>query len=294
MSRKSQVEKFNRKWSKHMADEEAVQAANAKAKINEDIQGVEELKKKGNIEEAAVVFSREGMGLFANMFGNSIERAVTKVLTEHMDNITKNMQTAMDDLIEIKMTQMLEGMTEGIRQFTEQQAEEVAKQKLKDDFFAKFPVTKELADRAKEQFASALEEPPEDEAILSASTTTVLRPKKKDKPSTPRPKKGDYLEGISTQGLELKPISDINSPKRLGSGKEDTELVSEYILSIMKKYKGEVVRSADIVKILREEYGVVFTNPTLIFRKVMTIDPNMENVGFGLYKYEEKNFKPTL
>ena len=126
MGRKSQVEKFNAKLSKKKADEVAVNSRVYQEQQAEykkyGAEGVEELMGKGNIKEAAVVFSREGMNAFAHMFGNSVESAVINVLDKRMDDITKGMESRLEAIIEAKMLEMLEGMTEGMKQMAQSTA----------------------------------------------------------------------------------------------------------------------------------------------------------------------------
>lgn len=66
---------------------------------------LKQLAKAGNVKEAAIVFSREGMELFADMFGNTMERVVEKAIDNRVSQI-----------IEMKMIEMMEGMKIGMQQ----------------------------------------------------------------------------------------------------------------------------------------------------------------------------------
>lgn len=48
---------------------------------NNGIERLEELKEQGNIREAAVVFSREGVEVFTNLLMNSIESKINKIVS---------------------------------------------------------------------------------------------------------------------------------------------------------------------------------------------------------------------
>jgi hypothetical protein len=76
----------------YLKEDERVFFENRKSEAEKSL---EELKKAGNIQEAAVVFSQEGMKLFADMFGNT-------------------MRSMVDEAVDRKMRSVLEGMMEGM------------------------------------------------------------------------------------------------------------------------------------------------------------------------------------
>jgi hypothetical protein len=326
MGRKSQVDKFNAKLSKKEVDEQAINTRAYQKKQEElriyGAEGVDELMSHGNIKEAAVVFSREGMQAFANMFGNSMESAVVNVLDNHIGKITQTMEERMEAIIEAKMMEMIEGMTEGMKQFNAQMSPQpiIAKpstqefmESLRDVFsgvkgsdVSKAVVETEPVDGWKTfDYEDNIKEP---EKVIEPIETPMIdwdkafKIDKKEKEAkirpvvadAPRPKKSDYFSDIDVENIEG--LSKLKHPSgyRYGSSKSDIAVVAPYILSIFKKYEGKEIMSATILKVLRKEYGIRLVNATMTLRKVMALDPNFENVGFGVYKYEEKNFRPTV
>ena len=123
MGRKSQVDKFHQKWYKHQEDTRAIiegqmrKEKEKEAKWYGNVEGVEELMEKGNIKEAAVVFSHEGMQLFTKSFSNYIESKVEETLNKGIADLTNKIEEHIAKSVERKLAEMLEGIAEGIKQF---------------------------------------------------------------------------------------------------------------------------------------------------------------------------------
>jgi hypothetical protein len=335
---KSQVEKFKARLSKKEMDKQAINTRAYQKKTEEyekyGAEGVEELMGKGNIKEAAVVFSQEGMKAFANMFGNSMENAVTNVLNNRMEDFTKGIETKIESIIEAKMLEMLEGMTEGMKllstshpsdtmfkELTNKSLKELHKQLTEDNTQQelhkeepivlaediKIPVeqAEKLIKGFRDTFPSVdkhlkdIEKAGKDETITidipkfdAEKDTTPIKEETKSKDiKLPKPRAKNFTKLIEEgyEGLERQ------IPRvRLGTSKADVELVTPYIMSIMRKHAGEEVKSSDVVRTLDSEFGIKVTNPTAAWKKIISTNPNIDNVGFGIYKYEEKTFHPTV
>lgn len=314
MGRKSQTDKFNARLSKRKLDEVAINTRDYQ-KRQEDVkkygaEGVDELMAQGSIREAAVVFSHEGMKAFANMFSNSVESSVVNVLSSQMDTITKSIESKVESIIEAKMLEMLEGMTEGMKKMaqpqvtadlTEEQAE--AAMKVVKQMFPNAETLEPLnmtpgkiEDNPQAKFEQRVKEFRENKKVeADPAPAPTLSPEVAERLSTAttknEPKKTGSL--ITAEGIDLPRMNNSES-FRYSSGKAAAEEIKDYVLAIFKKYQGMEVKSSDVTTILREVFNIRMINPTLTYRHVMSYDHNLENVGMGVYKYEEKNFKPTI
>lgn len=111
-SRKSQVDKFNSRYAKDINDINAIKSDSLKQE-KEEIKHVEELKKQGNIKEAAMVVSYEGLKAFSKMFTNTISQEVNSSIQAKMTSL----EESIDKMLEDKITQVLSGLSEGIEKF---------------------------------------------------------------------------------------------------------------------------------------------------------------------------------
>jgi hypothetical protein len=230
------------------------------------------------------------------MFGNSMESAVINVLDNQLDKITQTMEQRIEAIVQAKMMEMMEGMTEGMKKFQSEQQQHSSsisvdthlQAKLQEEINKILEVKEETVEAPLIDWEKAYAI---DEAEKAKATKERPRPVMAD---APRPKKADFFSDISMAGIEDLPQLNHTSGYRYGLSKNDIEKIAPYLLGIYKKYAGVTMRSADVIKVLREEYDVRIVNPTMTFRKMMTLDPSFENVGFGVYKYEEKSFKPTV
>lgn len=91
------LERFQARQGKMKGDEKAIHESSIKKQMTADM--YDELKDEGNIEEAAMVVSRDGMKLLGQMLTNSIEGSIERVLDRKLDD---------------KLGQLLSGLHKGI------------------------------------------------------------------------------------------------------------------------------------------------------------------------------------
>ncbi|AID50656.1 hypothetical protein [Bacillus phage CP-51] len=91
------LERFQARQGKMKGDEKAIHESAMKKQMTADM--YDELKDEGNIEEAAMVVSRDGMKLLGQMLTNSIESSMDRVLDRKLDE---------------KLGQLLSGLHKGI------------------------------------------------------------------------------------------------------------------------------------------------------------------------------------
>ncbi|UOF91562.1 hypothetical protein LSG31_04735 [Fodinisporobacter ferrooxydans] len=103
----NQMQKFQNKWKKGEADRYAL--ASSTFEKREDIPGVQALQDKGGLKEAAAVFTEEGLQIFAQLFANTVERAIENQLNQ-----------IVEAAIERKMTEIFEIAAAKIRTAAEQ------------------------------------------------------------------------------------------------------------------------------------------------------------------------------
>lgn len=285
MGRKSQVDKFYQKWYKHREDTRAIiegqMRKEKEAKWYGDVEGVEELMEKGNIKEAAVVFSHEGMKLFTELFSNSIENKVEEALNKGIIDLQNKMEELIEKSVEKKLVEMLEGITEGIKQFANKNLN-IQLPVQKPDIPAD-PLTGEdtkadlthltLENYSKDDMETLEQLAPSVEPIIVegpvAKITVEKSAEKADKLSTE--------EGIRLLGLK------------------DAKEVLPLVVEILKSNNGPM-RLSEISQKLQELHNMKLTPSgcTSFMQKLIKLDYNIEKAGYGLYEYREKNFKPTL
>ena len=318
------------KNSKKRMDTEAIHSNNFKKNI--EIEGVEELMSKGNIKEAAVVFSQEGMKAFAHMFGNSIDSAVTRVLNDRLQEITEGMAERIESVVDKKMVELLEGLTEGMKSMQEQVSvptisDEDIREML-DKAFTVEPMKAVMPDAVKEVLdkgvgiKSPIVTIPDHKWVnqgggINMNNTDIVSgtPDLFDEPTSEgltfeqaeleatsdgiskveEPEEEIVLDELPPEPTEDLPRMEHDDPDfRYGSSTNHIEIIAPYVLKMLKDNAGVEMQSAHITSTLREVYNIRMTNPTLVYRRLMKDDPNIENTGFGTYKYEEKNFNSTL
>ncbi|AGR46973.1 hypothetical protein SHANETTE_73 [Bacillus phage Shanette] len=93
------LERFQARQGKAKGDEKAIHEASMKKQMTADM--YDELKDEGNIEEAAMVVSRDGMKLLGQMLTNSIDSSMERVLDRKLDE---------------KLGQLLSGLSKGIQE----------------------------------------------------------------------------------------------------------------------------------------------------------------------------------
>lgn len=82
------------------------------------------------------------------------------------------------------------------------------------------------------------------------------------------------------------------STGRLGTSKANVAIMKPYIMAIFKLNAGKDIKSMDILRVLREEYNVVMNNATIVMQKLIQQEPSIQKTAFGIYRYEEKTFRP--
>ncbi|AGR46756.1 hypothetical protein JL_73 [Bacillus phage JL] len=93
------LERFQARQGKAKGDEKAIHEASMKKQMTADM--YDELKDEGNIEEAAMVVSRDGMKLLGQMLTNSIDSSIERVLDRKLDE---------------KLGQLLSGLSKGLQE----------------------------------------------------------------------------------------------------------------------------------------------------------------------------------
>lgn len=159
MAKSSQVDKFYKKWNKdqsdmHILHQQELERQKAMKEEPSMIPGEKELSAEGNIKEAAMVLSHEGMNVFSQIFANSVETAISKALPQILERT-----------IDRKVTEILEGAVEGMRLFATQMSNPIVQQ-IEDQVerklsLIKFPIVQEPAQEV-ETVDPIIEEPKED------------------------------------------------------------------------------------------------------------------------------------
>lgn len=260
---KKQVEKFNARLAKARNDEETIARYKAKQAMDESSrygsisgESVDDLKAKGSIEEAAAVFTQEGLSTFAKMFGNSVEN----ILSDRMDKFERKMESIIED----KMLQMLDGMTKGIQEFSNQSNMSII---IPDPEVA----TKSIPQK---------QDKPEEK------TTQPKAKRRKRKPNN-----YTYIKLITPGYNGLKPMKEGTT---LGSSRDDINMVVPYFMGILESHSGENLKSVDVVRTLENDFNIHLKNPTHVWNYLLEYDANVVKVAHGTYKYEEKSFPPTI
>lgn len=280
MNRKSQVDKFNRKYGKDYLDEKAIKENNIE-KSREALPGLEDLKKQGSIKEAAVVFSQEGMKLFSTLFANTIESAIEKKLQD----VDKRVESS----IEKKMIEMLEGMTEGMQSALGNKghtSEPKPNINVRNIF-------NEVEDSIMENINKKDEE---DKPVSyendnwkpkAFSGTIAEKPKKFEEPKKREEVKKEPMKS---------PSVDTNLPVGtvITTSKKDIEIGMDLILKYFKQCKGQEVLSRDITGYFKKEKGIKFMNTTVVMNALLKSNPFLTKEGFGTYMYKERSFNSLV
>lgn len=95
------MNKFRARSIKEFKDEEAIKMAEKKKRDEMALKDplAESLKRQGNIEEAAAVFSYEGMKFMFDMMGDIISKKLEPMIDTKITEILKGMQTGMAQAI---------------------------------------------------------------------------------------------------------------------------------------------------------------------------------------------------
>jgi hypothetical protein len=289
LDRKSQIEKFYQKWYKQQEDTRAIiegqMRKEKETKWYGDVEGVEELMEKGNIKEAAVVFSREGMEVFTKLFSNYIERRVEETLNKGINDLKNKIEEHIEKSVEKKLVEMLEGITEGIKQFANENTEMsqpiIRNIKIFDPTTVEIKNNIDLSNMTISNGTTKPEEKTTEQIAEEVTTATKEVATAVEAPTVEKPvKKSD--KPVENEGIRI-------------LGLKDAEEVLPLVVNIMKSHGGPM-RLTDINNKLIELHNMKFTSSgcTSFINKLIKLDYNIEKVGYGLYEYREKNFKPTL
>lgn len=272
---------------------------------------LKELAKAGDIREAAIVFSREGMELFASMFGNTMETVVSRAIDNRVSAI-----------IEQKMIEMMEGMRVGMKQGMVSMA---------DNLFKGFDLSeKEEQKQIQEQvkFDLVIAEPTEDtvEDLVSVTLENAGVPSAEeykqnmidklnmvfaDEPETVEEEivtvEGSLLDidervekpvsPIESYHTNKKVIERINSvmnnrrtphepkPRHVGAKvvelREWAPIFAEYV----EENSPRKVPMAEIIKALSQTHNVKFLSPAHITNAMLQLHPEITRPEKGFYKH---------
>jgi hypothetical protein len=100
----NRVQKFETKWKKLEADRYAF--ADNSLQRREDITGIDSLKHQGALQEAAAVFTEEGLQIFAQIFANSVEQAIYRNLGQAVEQAVEKKMAEVFEIASLKMRQM--------------------------------------------------------------------------------------------------------------------------------------------------------------------------------------------
>jgi len=125
------LERFQARQGKVKGDEKAIHEASMKKQMTADM--YDELKDEGNIEEAAMVVSRDGMKLLGQMLTNSIDSSIERVLDRKLDEklgqllsgLSKGLQEAMVSMQDVAVAKAESKIEEAVTKASEQIVAEI-------------------------------------------------------------------------------------------------------------------------------------------------------------------------
>lgn len=117
--RKSQVEKFNRKWSKQAQDEQVIRETQAKKEASKTImdKGEDVMKKNGgNPEDVFMVIARDSVELFTNMFDvkKDVEQGVAGLSDSIKEMVRNEVRSVVREELEIAVRGVFKGIAQGL------------------------------------------------------------------------------------------------------------------------------------------------------------------------------------
>lgn len=327
--RKSQVDKFNSKWAKNINDQNAMAESSLNKEPEQDMKGTKELSEQGNIQEAAMVVSYEGLRAFSKIFTNSVSTSVESAIDSRMTELESRFEKILED----KLNQVLNGMTEGIAKYAEESKEDTVSNVLSilDAFESKvdkmpiFPTPPNLdkleedrkrqiaqKDKQKEHEAMKLEKEKKDseesiqvpvhgkllleeidEETRKSLLEKVVQPQQLEDELQEEPQEEVEQDNTDTIKVYSAPIKDKEfegEVETIKSAAEDLDLVTPMVLAYMRS-KAEPVKLSEIVEYLLKYEGIKVANPTNLMKHIMKETYYVLKVGHGLYQYEEKTFR---
>lgn len=286
-STRTGLERFNSKYSKEKQDERAIKEKQLANSDNNLV--LEELKKAGNIREAAVVFSREGMGLFADMFGNTMERIVSRVVESKVESIIERkmieMMQGMAQGIEEGMQNFAENMLEGfdIREENDQKQVDEDTEELSQAYFEQDVRMTNLSSLSIEKIVNDLagatlkgldvgEKEKVEEIEPEIEPEVIIPTTSEDLPYWEKPYTGP---GTKWQG---------DRPRHLSGKRHDLEEALEYYMHEFRQYPNQPIELASITRKINEALNVAVINSTLVM-DIAKAKYNVEKLSRGVYIY---------
>lgn len=253
---------LNGKSAKEHYDTRHLHSRKAKGVKVEDIPGTKALQEAGNIQQAALVFSHEGLGLFTKMFKDTIRDSIQEVLKSEV-------VPAMDEVVDNKLRQMMIGILQGLGGV----APEVKQEPTQEEPKQEEPKQEEPV-KQEEPKQEVKEEP---EEVDHSTWESMIRAEAKKEETVEQPKTA------SSEGKV-----------KLSYTKEDMNLVFPLIKDFVSAQKRSTASTADIKKHLENEHGLVVDNMTYVLSALMKENIEFERVGRGFYQYQETNFRPLI
>jgi hypothetical protein len=255
----SQLEKFNRKWGKSTKYAKIVEEGELHREFENqygDIKGVEELMEKGNIKEAAAVFSNEGLSFFARL----IEQTLDKQLITN-----GRMESIIERVIDRKITEALMGMSQGLQTFMSGIAPvDTAFETLKKSMTASPNIP---MDRAQKVMNSAEQSPTSSAEYLRRLKINkgILRPDEEMPVSNPAPIK-------SCKPRKKYVRSDVNQATML--------------VEVLKENSHKAMTAGELRPLIQEKYGVEIKELSNLISKTLKVTPEITRISKGLYQFK--------
>jgi hypothetical protein len=109
---RNRIEWFNQKYHKNELDLQAIH----EPKIKEEIPGEAALRAKGNLDEAAAVFTHEGIQTFVQMLTNSTERQLEQEIERLLPKLADHLSPLIETMVREALTRALEHMLAGLKE----------------------------------------------------------------------------------------------------------------------------------------------------------------------------------
>jgi hypothetical protein len=109
---RNQTERFNRKYRKNELDLQAIY----EPKIKEEVPGEAVLRAKGNFDEAAAVFTHEGIQTFVQMLTNSTERQLEQEIERLLPKLADHLSPLIEAMVREALIHALERMLTGLKE----------------------------------------------------------------------------------------------------------------------------------------------------------------------------------
>lgn len=228
----------------------------------EEVPGKENLMKEGRLEEAAAVFTHEGLQVFSKLFTNTVENAIASRLAD-----------VVEQAVEKKLAEVLEVAAVKVRQFMEeidqqQQAVDIESNRIRED---KDPVSRKLSLIVNQSIPDKTGLTDIEEAVESIHETLSnekIAPDHVEKVSRTKIPKAKKEKNKSTQNQTTK----ITVP-------EQADLVAQYLRKNGKKKAEELVNAMDTIP-----WG---NNPWNKLHYYCQINSQIKKVGKGYYDYSD-------